>query len=67
MDRIHLMEALEKRAFEARIGLSHLCHRAGLSRTIATRWQNDRSVVPLLPTIGKLENAMDIIEKEKVK
>lgn len=62
--RISLMEAVERRAIEARIGLSALCRRAGLSYTISTRWRN-RAYVPTLPTIGKLEDALETFEQAK--
>lgn len=64
MDRKTLMAAVERRATDARIGLSQLCHQAGLSRTIATRWQNN-AYTPLLPTIGRLEVELDRIEAER--
>jgi transcriptional regulator with XRE-family HTH domain len=66
MTREQAMTALEIRAFRNRIGLSQLCHSAGLSRTIATRWQNEKGT-PLLPTIGRLEAALDAIEREKAR
>ena len=58
------MAALEKRAFDARIGLHALCKRAGISGTVITRWR-DGTGLPSLPTIGKLEDAIAAVENEK--
>lgn len=56
--REQLMADVERRAYEARIELSPLCHQAGLSRTIAYRWKR-REAIPSMPTIGKLERKLD--------
>lgn len=61
MERKDLMADIERRAFEARIGLHKLCRDAGLSGTIATRWNRGRTA-PSLPTIGKLEKMLVAIE-----
>lgn len=58
MDRGELMAAIERRAFDARIGLHKLCGQAGVSGTIATRWRRGEAI-PTLPTIGKLEAKLD--------
>ena len=64
MDRKQLMRTVEQQAFEARIGLSALCAKANLSRTIAYRWQK-KTGVPTLPTIGKLEIALAAHQAEQ--
>ncbi len=62
--RNSLMEAVEKRAVAARVGLSSLCRQAGISYTVAYRWRA-RTYLPTLPTIGKLEETMAGIEKAR--
>ncbi|MBK9005300.1 MAG: hypothetical protein IPM41_16220 [Sphingomonadales bacterium] len=57
MDRKTLMQNISKEAFDRRIGLSALCAKAGISRTVAYRFQRNE-YVPSLPTIGKLEQAL---------
>lgn len=57
MDRKTLMEGIAKEAFDRRIGLSALCHKAGVSRTVAYRFERGE-FLPTLPTIGKLEKAL---------
>lgn len=64
MERNALMQALQWRALAYRVGLSALCHRAGLSRTIAYRWEKENKP-PTLPVIGKLERTLDSIEAER--
>ncbi len=61
MERKTLMEAVAARALDYRIGLSALCKRAGVSRTIAARWERGTGV-PKLPTIKKLEDEMAALE-----
>lgn len=51
------MQNISKEAFDRRIGLSALCAKAGISRTVAYRFQRNE-YVPSLPTIGKLEQAL---------
>jgi DNA-binding phage protein len=51
------MEGIAKEAFDRRIGLSSLCHKAGISRTVAYRFERGE-FLPTLPTIGKLEKAL---------
>ncbi len=63
-ERKALMQAVGWRALAYRVNLSALCARAGLSRTIAYRWKWKDSP-PTLPTIGKLERALDEIERER--
>jgi predicted DNA-binding transcriptional regulator AlpA len=63
MDRTELMESLENRAFDKRVRLSDLCVKAGLSRTIAYRFTNQKTP-PTLPVIGKLERALADIESQ---
>lgn len=64
MDRKALMEQVERRAFDARVTLHSLCTSAGLSGTIAARWQNG-DAIPSLPTIGKLEIELAKVEQAK--
>lgn len=64
MDRKALMEQVERRAFEARVTLHSLCASAGLSGTIAARWQKG-DAIPSLPTIGKLEGEIAKVEAER--
>lgn len=63
MEREMLMKALVLRALAYRVELSALCARAGLSRTIAYRWQAGKHT-PRLRTIGRLEAALGDIERE---
>lgn len=58
MDRKTLMQNIAKEAFDRRIGLSSLCHAAGVSRTVAYRYEREE-YMPTLPTIGKLERALE--------
>jgi hypothetical protein len=58
MDRKSLMDAVAKAAFEKRIELSALCTLAKVSPTIAYRYKK-AGKVPTLPTIGKLETALE--------
>lgn len=51
------MADIERRAFDARIGLGRLCAEAGVSRTVATRWKGGE-YTPLLSTIAKLEKRL---------
>lgn len=59
MDKNALMKQLEKRAFDCRIELPALCKKAGVSPTVAYRYLKKGSV-PTLPTIGKLERALEV-------
>lgn len=59
------MADVERRAFDARIGLSALCKSADVSRTVAYRWMREKKITPSLPTIGKLEHALERLEKAK--
>jgi DNA-binding phage protein len=59
MSKNDLMKKLEKRAFDCRIELPALCKKAGVSRTVAYRYLNE-GTVPTLPTIGKLEKALEL-------
>ena len=63
MDRSTLMEAIERRAFDARIALTKLCTDAKVSPTTASRWKS-RQAIPSLATIGKLEKALEIAERK---
>lgn len=66
MDRKELMQAVEQRAFAARITLHALCRRAGISGTTSTRWLDPACpIVPSLPTIGKLEREIAKVEAER--
>lgn len=66
MERENLMMALEYRALAYRVGLSALCARAGVSRTVAYRWKSPKGrVVPTLETIGRLERKLDEIVAER--
>jgi hypothetical protein len=58
------MAEVEQRAFDARISLHTLCRQANVSGTIATRWLQ-KTGTPLLPTIGKLESQLALIEQER--
>lgn len=60
MDKKTLMDAIAKEAFDRRIGLSSLCAQAGVSRTVAYRFERGECM-PTLPTIGKLEKALQAI------
>ena len=59
--RDSLMQDVERRAIDARVGLHRLCIEAGVSATIATRWMR-RTHTPTLPTIGKLERKLAELE-----
>lgn len=64
MDRKALMQSVAVRAFDARIGLGALCSMAGVSRTVAARWEAGANT-PSLPTIGKLERALEtVVERQ---
>ncbi len=58
MDRKTLMQGIAKEAFDRRIGLSALCAQAGVSRTVAYRFERGE-YLPTLRTIGKLERALE--------
>lgn len=58
------MEAVAERTFNARRTLHSVCVDAGLSGTVAARWLKSKKA-PSLPTIGKLERALDKIESEQ--
>lgn len=60
------MADVEGRAFAARITIHALCKDAGLSGTIATRWNNGR-YTPSLATIGKLEQKLTEMERQNGK
>jgi len=51
------MDAVAKAAFDNRIELSALCTRADVSPTVAYRYLK-QGKPPTLPTIGKLEKAL---------
>ena len=51
------MQNIADEAFNRRIGLSALCAQAGISRTVAYRFERGE-YMPSLPTIGKLEQAL---------
>lgn len=59
------MKSVEYKALALRIDLSALCARAGLSRTIATRWKKGAGT-PSLPTIQKLERELAAVEAERI-
>lgn len=65
MERKALMEAVAARSLALRMELATVCTRAGLSQTIAQRWNRGEGT-PRLPTIAKLERALDEIEAERV-
>lgn len=57
------MQAVADRALEYRIGLSALCAQAGVSRTVAARWERG-TATPTLPTIGRLERELERHQRE---
>jgi DNA-binding phage protein len=56
MDKKTLMHRLAEKAFDMRITLPDICHKAGVSATIAYRYMNGTGM-PTLKTIAKLEKA----------
>lgn len=57
------MEGIAKEAFDRRIGLSALCAKAGVSRTVAYRFERGE-FLPTLPTIGRLERALEEVRAQ---
>ncbi len=57
MDRQTLMANVAQAALDKRIHLSALCKLAGVSTSIAHRYEKG-GIAPTLPTIGKLEGAL---------
>jgi transcriptional regulator with XRE-family HTH domain len=63
MDTIAPMEALRRRAFDARVTLQELCIRAGVAQAAFTRSAQGKQVY--VTTLRKIEDAMAQIEAEK--
>jgi hypothetical protein len=64
MDRKTLMAEVAKTALERRIELYALFRAARVSSSVAHRYIR-QGIAPTLPTIGKLEEALERAEKEK--
>ena len=58
-----IMQNIERRALDARVSITDLCGRSGVSPATFTRWRAGRK--PWVRTIVKLETALDAIEKER--
>jgi DNA-binding phage protein len=62
MDKKTLMHSLCEKAFAMRVTLPDVCFQAGLSPTIAYRYMHGKGT-PTLKTIGKLEKALEELER----
>ena len=67
MDTKPLFAAIEKRAFDARISLTPLAKRAGVSPASITSWRKANGPTPSVEAIGKLEAALDVIERDRAR
>ena len=65
MDTKPLFAAIEKRAFDARISLTPLAKLAGVSPAAVTGWRKPNGSTPSIEAIGKLEAALDAIERDR--
>lgn len=65
MDTKPLFAAIEKRAFEARISLTPLAKLAGVSPASISSWRKTGGSIPSVEAIGKLEAALDALERER--
>lgn len=63
MDKKTILEALEKRIFDARISVRQVCIKAGVSPMTITRWRENPDQMTA-PTLGKLETALTELEAE---
>jgi hypothetical protein len=64
MDKQAALDALTKRCFDARVPVYKVCDRAGVARSTPSRWKSNPDQITA-STLGKLEDALTLIETEK--
>jgi transcriptional regulator with XRE-family HTH domain len=65
MDKQAALEALHQRAFSARVPMYKVCDRAGVARSTLSRWKANPNIMSPT-TLGKLEDALSLIEADRV-
>ena len=56
---------IKERAYQARISVNSLMKRAGVSNSTLWRWENGLTDAGQPWTVGKIEDALDQIERER--
>jgi transposase-like protein len=65
MDKKQVLDALDKRVFDARTTIAEVCRRANVSPVTVSRWRHDWQRGIHAPTLGRLEDALTEIERER--
>lgn len=59
------LEAIDRRAYDARIPIYKLCIRAGIAPATVSRWRGEKASKPTARSLLKLENALTEIEQQR--